>query len=394
MGNNFKQLPNGEFAEHVNLTNAYDQADDMMKVKSLQKKWKESFTAPLNALNTDNWDLVQTGAGQAVAVANGVMTITSGTTANAETILRTKEVFTDPFRALFGFMVSQKIANTDLILEAISVDKDTQIPDGKHSVAWRVSGSDSVTATQAVYLTQNGGLAPLASASSSIVNSTATYNILELELFSDEVWYHSRGMDNANGRTASFVRHQQIPDPNALFKIQIRMLNRAVAPVSSTTASFQFVTVIDYAELTAEITAGRGNVSSGQGMAVNVVNTVPAVTTVSTAYTAPKSVFQSETVANIAVATPFSGTIRDIGATPLYSKYRLRIFSDQPLKIEVFSGSSATLTANRVQQVIEVPASTMTVVDVPICARYIGIKATNTGTATTTAVEIISALLS
>lgn len=253
----------------------YDVEDDMVKIKSTQKKWKDSFTSPTNALNTtEKWDLIQTGTGHTLTVAGGELSIISGTTINTETIIMSKETFTDPFRALFGFKASQKIANTDLIMEAVSVNKTTGVPDGLHSVAWRVSGSDNTTTTNAVYTTKNGGLADLASTNVSIVNAVTSYSILELELFADEVWYHSRTMDSNGGRGASYVRHQQIPEPNAVFKIRIRVLNRGTAPATPTTYWFQFVNVVDYAELTAEITSGRGNISAGQGMYATVGGTV------------------------------------------------------------------------------------------------------------------------
>lgn len=251
----------------------YDADEDNIKMKSVQKKWRDSFIG--SSLDTSKWDLVQQGAGQTITVVNGELQITSGTTINSETILMTKETFTDPFRALFAIKMSQKIANTDVIVEAVSVDKSTglPVPSTQDSVAWRLSGSDNTTTTNGVYLTQQGGLTALAS-SSSTINALTAYSILELEVFSDEVWWHARQMDSSSGRTNSYVRHQQIPDPNGLFKIRIRVLNRSTAPASSTTAYFQYVTVIDYAELTAEITAGRGNVVAGQGIYTTVGGTV------------------------------------------------------------------------------------------------------------------------
>lgn len=50
---------------------------------------------------------------------------------------------------------------------------------------------------------------------------------------------------------------------------------------SNTDVKVQFVTIADYAELTIEITAGRGQSVAGQGLGVNVLSTVaPSVTAV------------------------------------------------------------------------------------------------------------------
>lgn len=98
------------------------------------------------------------------------------------------------------------------------------IPDGKHSLSMDIGGAANTTVTNMVYSVQNGGLVPIASAASAIV-STATYSILELEPFSDECYFHSRAMDSTGGRSNSYVRHQQIPDPTATYKIRIRSMN-------------------------------------------------------------------------------------------------------------------------------------------------------------------------
>ncbi|MGK7863223.1 hypothetical protein [Falsiroseomonas sp. E2-1-a4] len=56
-------------------------------------------------------------------------------------------------------------------------------------------------------------------------------------------------------------------------------VSRNLAPASNTDIKVQFVTVADYAELTTEITAGRGQSVAGQGLGVNVLSTIaPSVT--------------------------------------------------------------------------------------------------------------------
>ena len=204
------------------------------------------------------------------------------------------------------------------------------------------------------------------------------------------MWFFSRAADSTAGRANSFVRHTQIPNPNLKYKIQIRVKNLAVKPVSSTTLTSQFINASDYAELTAEITAGRGGSTPGQAIATNPVGGTLA--SITTAYVSSKSVFQSETIANINAGATFSGTIRDSTSTNLYKTYRIRAFSNQPLRIDVRCGSVATLATNRIQQVIDVPANEVVIVDIPICARYIGMQVTNVGTANTTTVEILSGL--
>ena len=51
-------------------------------------------------------------------------------------------------------------------------------------------------------------------------------------------------------------------------------VSRNLAPASNTDVKVQFVTIADYAELTTEITAGRGQSVAGQGLGVNVLSTI------------------------------------------------------------------------------------------------------------------------
>lgn len=328
----------------------YDAADDMMKVKSVQKKWRDSFTRPI----TEVWDLTQSGGSTATS-SGGVLTIASGTTAGGFVEMLSKETFTIPFRAMFGVLNTRHASNHQII-EAVSVDATTGIPDGRHCVQMDIGGAASVTATQMLYYVQNGGLAPLASSAATIV-TTASYSILELEPFADEAYFHSRTLDATTGRTNSYVRHQQIPDPSAVYKLRIRSMNHAawrsitgavagtggvirltstahgytgtpnvwveslngvlngtaevrgnyaisvvdantieltgttfagayvtgsgrVALAAAPTAvnvQFQFANCQDYAELTAEITAGRGQGVEGQAIGARLVASTAAI---------------------------------------------------------------------------------------------------------------------
>lgn len=241
-------------------------------VGSVDKKFRDSFPGP--DVDVSKWD-VSVGPGGAVAASAGLLVITSGTTANSQTELVSREFFTVPFRFSFNVFLSQRIANQDFIAEAISVDPVTLIPDGKHTAAFVFNGT---TVTQAVYRVQNSGLTPLNSAASTFVTTASPGGVYEIEPFADECWFHSGTMDAATARANSYRRHQQIPDPNALYKIRLRWLNGATAPASSSTASFQFAAVQDYQELTAEITAGRGQSSAGQAIAAAVVS-MPTVST-------------------------------------------------------------------------------------------------------------------
>lgn len=332
----------------------FDDLDDMMKIKSIQKKFRDSWTRPLAEL----WDVVESGGSTAI-VSGGNLTINSGTTAGGFVELLSKDTFTIPFRAMVALTSgATRQANTHHIVEAVSVDPVTGVPDGKHSLQADIGGAASTTVTQMKYAVQNGGLAPLESAAVTIV-TTASPAILELEPFSDECYFHSRTLDATTGRSNSYVRHQQIPDPSAFYKLRIRSMNHqawklisnavagpggvirltstahgltgtqtvwiealngltnggadirgnysvtvvdantldmdgstfagayvtgsgrfalAAAPAANIGLVSAFINCQDYAELTAEITAGRGQTVIGQGVGVNLLG-APSTTT-------------------------------------------------------------------------------------------------------------------
>jgi hypothetical protein len=254
---------------------AYDPTDDMFKIKSLQKKFRDSFVG--SSIDATKWDSV-TGTGATNTVAAGVLTMASGTTINADSYLLSKDVFTVPFRLSIGIGFSQRIVNQNFFVEAVSVDPITGVPDEKNIIGFLFDG---VTATQAKYRVKNGGMTPLDSAATTIPTTTLTsslpVSVYEIEPFADEAWFHGSTIDSTNARSNSYRRHQQIPDPNALYKLRLRWINGATAPASSTNAVVQFVACQDYAELTAEITAGRGQAVAGQAIGVQVTGGTLAI---------------------------------------------------------------------------------------------------------------------
>lgn len=335
---------------------AYDWADDMLKIKSMQKKFRDSFNG--TEVNPARWELASAGSGMTATVADGTLTVSTGTVLDDELVLTTRQSFTIPLRVMVAVNLSQRIAGQSVWLELVSVDPTTGLPDGRGVAAWRLDGTSP---TLANYEVGSEGAPRLASTSASTIPTTAPagWSVLELEPTNDECWFHGRLIDNTAARSNSYVRHQQIPEPNAAYRFRIRARNRQfvngvsavanngsglvritraahgfttgdnvtvadvsgvpgangsfsitvidantfdlvgssfsgayvntgwasvsrnLAPASGTDVKVQFVTIADYAELTTEITAGRGQSVAGQGLGVNVLSTVaPSVTAV------------------------------------------------------------------------------------------------------------------
>lgn len=324
----------------------YDPGDDMLKVKSVQKKWRDSFVG--SSLNAAKWDSA-VGSGGAITVGSGVLTLGSGSTIAADTYVLSKEFFTIPFRVNIGLTLSQRIANQSFAVEAISVDPSTGVPDGLHVVGLVFDGT---TATQAKYRVQNSGASPLDSAASTFP-TTASAGFYEIEPFADEAWFHGGTLDANTGRANSYRRHQQIPEPNAIFKIRLRWLNGGSAPASNTNAVIQYISVQDYAELTAEITAGRGQTVAGQAIGVAVVS-MPSVALSSNTPTlaagtnragfiAGAGIWYDDSSTVLAGAATFTGSSRDLTVTATATAFANAATYAKEFRVSAESDQSGTL---------------------------------------------------
>lgn len=80
-------------------TKGYDAADDMLKIKSMQKKFRDSFVGTV--VDTTKWTS-SIGTGGSITVGSGVVNLVSGTTAASTTSLTSVEWFTIPFRLSFN----------------------------------------------------------------------------------------------------------------------------------------------------------------------------------------------------------------------------------------------------------------------------------------------------
>lgn len=332
---------------------AYNNVEDMLRVSSIQRKWRADFSN--NGLNEDKWELVQLGAGMSLSAANGELSIVSGTTANSETILMSRDMFTVSCRIFFMGRVSQKIANQEFYWELVSVDPQTGLPDDQHAAYWVCDGSGSVTTTHARYGVQNGGLNPLLSGNNSVSQAWTSNHIKEIDLFPDECWFHSRSADTAAARSQSYVRHQSIPAPDAFYKIRLRVKNLGTAPASSTTMFMQAIACMDYSELQAEITGSRGIISAGQALGVHVAGSV-------TLQTQPlgRNIVLNENSTNHAANATLNGTTRTYGAasggTASYDKHVVQVVASQACTVYMEQAWTTGDSDWRIVEVIDVPA--------------------------------------
>lgn len=277
------------------------------QISGLVTAFRDDFNGV--ALNPDEWT-VQLGAGMAINVAGGELSISSGVTANSETIITGNTPFTVPFRLWFILRMSQRIANQEFYLEAVNAAGDML-------AQWLLDG---VTATAAKIDAKNGGNTS-AGALAYTINATGADGILETQLFPDECWFRSQAADSNAGRNLGVVRTRNIPDPNDEYFIRIRVKNLGVAPASSTSLVLGAVCGQDINEVPVEITGGQGTGVMAQTVAV----VLPGGTVVML-----QNTYYNDTVTPLAASAAFTGTVRDHGVSGSYiQRFTATAFADQ-----------------------------------------------------------------
>jgi hypothetical protein len=102
--------------------------------------WRTSFTSAISNGVNSLLTLLQTGSGQTVNQTGGNLLITTGTTVNAETVIRSKQGWTNNSMVLrYMAALSQRIVNQSFYIELVDVIGD--------SLAYTINSATSVTVT-------------------------------------------------------------------------------------------------------------------------------------------------------------------------------------------------------------------------------------------------------
>lgn len=123
------------------LNNSDANGTKILSVSGDQDLWRTTFAKVIaSGVDPDFFRIIgATGTGQAVSQSGGNLVITSGTTANAETIIRSQVSWRDMFLLRWQTILSQRIANNNFAVELVDV-----IGDG---LAFTINSTTSVTVT-------------------------------------------------------------------------------------------------------------------------------------------------------------------------------------------------------------------------------------------------------
>lgn len=372
---------------------------DITRNPSLIVGERAPFAESFLTLDPNVWEIIQTGDSQSLTLDGGTdgsryLKMSSGTTPNAETIIRSVEVFKPPFELTVHPTISQRIANFEAFVELIEVDTNGDPvvdPNNTYPSPYFSNSRNGAqlyfdgTSVGAVGLRiREGGLPVYVQSNvfgSSTVNGVATgttpalfaQQAFELQLTSDVVQVAANAI-NSTSTGSNVLRRQRVPNPNVRYAIQFRIKNGSTAPASSTDFLIHAVRVIDQTRVNVEFGTVQGTADGQRSVPVIVVNQPPVLMETSpTTY--------SDTTTTLAANATYTGTSRDLTGTNRNRYFAVAAYSDAAGTLTIQASTDGT-TFREVGRVA-VNAGQGATLQVPVTARYYRIVYINGATAQT-----------
>lgn len=316
------------------------------------------------------WNILQQGAGMTVSVASSVLSIAAGTTASAQTTIRCTNKFRIKAYVRFVVQLSQRIANQNVYLEITNEA-------GTTFARYDFNGTTATTAQ-----CQTGNQGTNNTAVSVTCPTTASYGTFDIYADTQDVIFSSTA-SNANSVKSGIASFDRlILDPDEDYFVQVRVLNGATAPASSTTVSVDAVVLQDLTGLKVDIIRGDGTASLTNATPVQVMSSA----TIAANTVAQNNVFYNESTTAQAASATVTGTSRDVaiaaGTVHRYSAFNASAFADQAgtLRIEC---SNDNTTWRRATADTAVAANAVVYLSVPVMTRYYRVIYVNGATAQT-----------
>lgn len=319
--------------------------------QSPQQYWDWSFAKAItNNIDTTRGTLIRTGTGQTVNQTAGNLVITAGTTANAETVIRSLESWSGALTMWEVTTLSQRIVNNNFFLELVDVIGDglaynivsatsvdvtktahgftaknigqrmdlcaitgaagipmegviASIPDAntiRFTVAgWPASGTGtlSLTGWNKIELNYTGTTATAVNfntrrqgyqntAVAATINTSASGHQVGVNVSSGVASLSDQVLTSAGVFANRNAWKLNVPEPSVELYYQIRCRNGTTNPASGTTWTIGMLRVEDYIAQQVELTGTRQQ-SIGYSLPTNIIGTVPVSGTVTATVTPP-----------------------------------------------------------------------------------------------------------
>lgn len=346
-------------------------------VGTVKEKFRDDF---LTFIDGDKWDVIQAGAGQTLSVdgllaGSRYLKMTSGTTANAETIIRSKSTFGSPVKLAFSLTSSQSIANSECHIEMVEIDPVTGalITDTSVFTAPNFNNSrngfgmvfDGVSQNNAKIKVRGQGVSEYVSVAASIGTSAriatgVTPNfqapvIVELLMQTELASMNVRAADSPAVATVGLTRTSYVPNPDRFYCIQIRVKNLSPAPASNTDWRIHFVRLLDATRLSVDFGMIGGSDAALLAPPVRVISTVstPITGTVTASVTPPAPV--TPYFLNSAATT--NGALVITGTSGLTSLYATNTGAGAAF-VKLYNKATAPVVGTDIpEMVIPIPAA-------------------------------------
>ncbi len=329
-----------------------------------QKYWDWSFAnVQTNTVDSDRATVIRTGTGQTVNQTGGNLVITAGTTANAETVIRTLETWSGALTVWAAVTLSQRIANNNFFIELVDVIGDglaynivnattvdvTKVAHGFTAInvgqrmdlcaitgaagipmegviasipnadtirftvsGWPASGTGtlSLTGLNKIELNYTGTTATNVNFNTrrrgyqntsvaATINTTASGHQAAVNVSSGVASLADQVLTSAGALANRNAWKLNVPEPGIELYLQIRCRNGTTAPASGTTWTIGMLRVEDYIAQTVELTGTRQQ-SIGNSLPVNITSSATIATT-------------GTTTATLAAATVRAGFVAGAG---------------------------------------------------------------------------------
>ena len=346
-------------------------------VGTVKEKFRDDF---LTFIDGDKWDVIQAGAGQTLSVdgllaGSRYLKMTSGTTANAETIIRSKVTFGGPVKLAFSLTSSQSIANSECHIEMVEIDPVTGalITDTSVFTAPNFNNArngfgmvfDGVSQNNAKIKVRGQGVSEYVSAAASIGTSARTATggapnfqapvIVELLMQTELASMNVRASDSPAVATNGLTRTSYVPNPDRFYCIQIRVKNLSTAPASNTDWRIHFVRLLDATRLSVDFGMIGGSDAALLAPPVRVISTVstPITGTVTASVTPPAPV--TPYFLNSAATT--NGALVITGTSGLTSLYATNTGAGAAF-VKLYNKATAPVVGTDIpEMVIPIPAA-------------------------------------
>ena len=346
-------------------------------VGTVKEKFRDDF---LTFIDGDKWDVIQAGAGQTLSVdgllaGSRYLKMTSGTTANAETIIRSKVAFGGPVKLAFSLTSSQSIANSECHIEMVEVDPVTGalITDTSVFTAPTFNNArngfgmvfDGVSQNNAKIKVRGEGVSEYVSVAASIGTAARTATgvtpnfqapvIVELLMQTELASMNSRAADSPAVAINGLTRTSYVPNPDRFYCIQIRIKNLGTAPASNTDWRIHFVRLLDATRLSVDFGMIGGSDAALLAPPVRVISTVstPITGTVTASVTPPAPV--TPYFLNSAATT--NGALVITGTSGLTSLYATNTGAGAAF-VKLYNKATAPVVGTDIpEMVIPIPAA-------------------------------------